>query len=180
MFAGPKITVTDNRIATSPTKVMFFFFFIQGWPQPRLTWYQENTVLDSTYQLSNGCDRDRHTHQHGPPAGARVTVNRLSLTNVTRWHPIMSQRQQATGTARLTCQASNSIAAATAAGVPGSPPNAGHPPPPATTEHVFIRLNRECFVRFDAMMAVFERFWNLLLHTHTQARVRTGDRWKLF
>lgn len=114
-----------------------------GWPRPRLTWYHENEVLDSTYELlidggnGNGGGGGYHKQRYRDrvPSGGRVTVNRLSLTNLTRWHPVMYQRLQtaAAGTARLTCQASNSVTTA----------GDGHVPPPATTEHAFVRLNRE-------------------------------------
>lgn len=111
-----------------------------GWPRPRLTWYHENEVLDSTYELLTDGGGGYHKQRYrdrvpGTAPGGRVTVNRLSLTNLTRWHPIMYQRLQtpAAGTTRLTCQASNSVATA----------GDGHVPPPATTEHAFVRLNRE-------------------------------------
>uniref|UniRef100_A0A2S2PHW8 Ig-like domain-containing protein n=1 Tax=Schizaphis graminum TaxID=13262 RepID=A0A2S2PHW8_SCHGA len=117
---------------------------VGGWPRPRLTWYHENAVLHSPYQLVNDDDHGRgYRRKPNNSATTGVTVNRLVLTNLTRWHPIMSQRQQTLGTARLTCQASNSILNSVSSGV--SRPSAivvnGNLPPPATTEHTFIRLN---------------------------------------
>ncbi|XP_025191738.1 uncharacterized protein LOC112591991 [Melanaphis sacchari] len=118
---------------------------VGGWPRPRLTWYHENAVLHSPYQLLIDDDHSRG-YRRKPNNSATpisVTVNRLVLTNLTRWHPIMSQRQQTLGTSRLTCQASNSILNSASNGI--SRPSAiavnGNLPPPATTEHTFIRLN---------------------------------------
>jgi len=105
-------------------------------------------VLDSTYQLLAADDYRGYRGGNKPrdrnAAGTTTatTVNRLLLTNVTRWHPIMSQRPQTVGTARLTCQASNSI---TAFGYsrPSLAAGTGNTPPPATTEHTIVRLNRK-------------------------------------
>lgn len=118
-----------------------------GWPRPRLTWYHENTVLDSSYQLLVDDNRNGayHKKKYDHATVANVTENRLVLTNLTRWHPIMNQRQRTVGVARLTCQASNNIVTATSGGFsrPSVSAANGVFPPPATTEHTFIRLNRE-------------------------------------
>ncbi|KAF0766398.1 Uncharacterized protein FWK35_00021020 [Aphis craccivora] len=118
---------------------------LKRWPRPRLTWYHENAVLQSAYQLVNDDDHSRGYRRkpNNSATSAGVTVNRLVLTNLTRWHPIMSQRQQTLGTARLTCQASNSILHPVSSGVSRPPAIAVNLPPPATTEHTFIRLNRK-------------------------------------
>lgn len=124
---------------------MINFDFFIGWPRPRLTWYHENTVLDSSYHLlvdenyGGRYHKKKNNHNHI----SNVTINRLVLTNLTRWHPIMSQRQQTMGTSRLTCQASNSIATSGGFSRPSVAAVNGILPPPATTEHTFIRLNRE-------------------------------------
>lgn len=115
---------------------VFFLTFCTGWPRPRLTWYNENTVLDSTYQLLIDDDNSHgyRRKQTNRSAADSVTVNSLLLTNLTRWHSIMSQRQRTIGTARLTCQASNSITTVS---------KNGNLPPPATSEHTLIHLNCE-------------------------------------
>lgn len=175
-------TLYPHAVSTRRRLLFFFFFYLcssvpthrrpssirrcfdimfslhSGWPRPRLTWYHENTVLDSTYHPLSSTDdddrADRHRHRGGghrkqssaaPGDTVVTTVNRLQLSNLTRWHPIMSQRlRSVTGAARLTCQASNSIANAGGVFGPAVVAGAGNsPPPPATTEHVFIRLNRE-------------------------------------
>ncbi|XP_029341821.1 uncharacterized protein LOC100167149 isoform X2 [Acyrthosiphon pisum] len=114
---------------------------VGGWPRPRLTWYHENAVLHSPYQLviDDNHSRGYRKKPNNGSTTAGVTVNRLVLTNLTRWHPIMSQRQQTLGTARLTCQASNSILYSVSR--PSAIAVNGNLPPPATTEHTFIRLN---------------------------------------
>ncbi|XP_022178469.1 uncharacterized protein LOC111039313 [Myzus persicae] len=116
---------------------------VGGWPRPRLTWYHENAVLHSPYQLvvddNHGRGYRKKPNNSFAAAATGVTVNRLVLTNLTRWHPIMSQRQQTLGTARLTCQASNSILHSTSR--PSTNAANVNLPPPATTEHTFIRLN---------------------------------------
>lgn len=127
--------------------------FYAGWPRPRLTWYNENTVLDSTYNLlsdedNNGRGQRKKLNSRSSASAAAAsvtTVNRLVLTNLTRWHSIMSQRHLTIGTARLTCQASNSIATGTPNGFsrPAIMAGNGNLPPPATTEHTFVRLNRK-------------------------------------
>lgn len=123
------------------------FICFTGWPRPRLTWYHENTVLDATYQLLTDNDHNSRRYRrrsNNQSTTTVVTVNRLLLTNLTRWHPIMSQRQQAIGKAKLTCQASNSIATAVPSGSSNlfnRPPI--NVPPPAKNEHTFIRLNCE-------------------------------------
>lgn len=122
-----------------------------GWPRPRLTWYNENAVLDSTYSLlgdedDNGRGQRKNGRSSAATAASVTTVNRLVLTNLTRWHSVMGQRHATTGTARLTCQASNSIATATASNGLSRPSvvaGNGNLPPPATTVHTYVRLNRK-------------------------------------
>ncbi|XP_025414233.1 uncharacterized protein LOC112686242 [Sipha flava] len=117
-----------------------------GWPRPRLTWYNENAVLDSTYSLSGDENENSHGQRKNgrPSVTGMTTVNRLVLTNLTRWHSVMGQRHATTGTARLTCQASNSITTASASNGLSRPTvvaGTRNLPPPATTEHTYIRLN---------------------------------------
>lgn len=137
--------------------MLFFIFVLKqiyncyisvGWPRPRLTWYHENTVLDSTYDLIGNENRRGYRKPQLPRNRSdTITVNYLLLTNLTRWHPTMDQLQRTAGTSRLTCQASNSIATAMSGAFshPSGFVGNGNLPPPATTEHVFIRLNRKCF-----------------------------------
>ncbi|VVC37605.1 Immunoglobulin subtype,Immunoglobulin-like domain,Immunoglobulin-like fold,Immunoglobulin subtype 2 [Cinara cedri] len=114
-----------------------------GWPRPRLTWYHENAVLDSSFHLLTDDYGRGYRNAQGNRPATTTTVNDLTLNNLTRWHHIMSQQHRTTGTARLTCQASNSITTVASTEFPRHSVGSGNRnlPPPATTEHTFIRLN---------------------------------------